>query len=120
MGHLQELTVCPISLEIRNEPVEGKTIKEIKPLVNRDFAISRIRHCDGDRQTELVNSTTVFHIHLSLIHIYKRFAMNDFKEAFTVSVTDALDSHCNTLDLRMPLPVSYTHLDVYKRQLYNF
>ena len=29
--------------------------------------------------------------------------MNDFKEAFTVSVTDALDSHCNTLDLRVPL-----------------
>ena len=23
----------------------------------------------------------------------KRFAMNDFKEAFTVSVTDALDNH---------------------------
>ncbi|MFR7464727.1 MAG: hypothetical protein ACLUVG_06470 [Phocaeicola vulgatus] len=35
----------------------------------------------------------------------KRFAMNDFKEAFTVSVTDALDSHCNTLDLRMPFTV---------------
>jgi cobyrinic acid a,c-diamide synthase len=55
LGHLQELTVRPISLEIRNEAVEGKTIKEIKPLVNRDFVISRIRHCDGDRQTELVS-----------------------------------------------------------------
>ena len=31
LGHLQELTVRPISLEIRNEAVEGKTIKEIKP-----------------------------------------------------------------------------------------
>ena len=37
----------------------------------------------------------------------KRFAMNDFKEAFTVSVTDALDSHCNTLDLRMPLQCKF-------------
>lgn len=37
LGHLQELTVRPISLEIRNEAVEGKTIKEIKPLVNRDL-----------------------------------------------------------------------------------
>ena len=27
LGHLQELTVRPISLEIRNEAVEGKTIK---------------------------------------------------------------------------------------------
>ena len=33
--------------------------------------------------------------------------MNDFKEAFTVSVTDALDSHCNTLDLRMPLQCKF-------------
>lgn len=69
LGHLQELTVRPISLEIRNEAVEGKTIKEIKPLVNRDFVISRIRHCDGDRQTELVNSTTVFHIHDEILVI---------------------------------------------------
>ena len=35
------------------------------------------------------------------------FAMNDFKEAFTVSVTDALDSHCNTLDLRVPLQCKF-------------
>ncbi len=57
---LQELTVRPISLEIRNEAVEGKTIKEIKPLVNRDFVISRIRHCDGDKQTELVTPLQYF------------------------------------------------------------
>lgn len=69
LGHLQELTVRPISLEIRNEAVEGKTIKEIKPLVNRDFVISRIRHCDGDKQTELVNSTTVFHMHDEILVI---------------------------------------------------
>lgn len=37
----------------------------------------------------------------------KRFAMNDFKEAFTVSVTDALNSHCNTLDLRVPLQCKF-------------
>ena len=60
LGHLQELTVRPISLEIRNEAVNGKTIKDIKPLVNRDFVISRIRYCNGDKQTELVNSNTIF------------------------------------------------------------
>ena len=37
----------------------------------------------------------------------KRFAMNDFKEAFIVSVTDALDNHCNTLDLRVPLQCKF-------------
>lgn len=37
----------------------------------------------------------------------KRFKMNDFKEALTVSVTDALNSHCNTLDLRVPLQCKF-------------
>lgn len=69
LGHLQELTVRPISLEIRNEAVNGKTIKDIKPLVNRDFVISRIRYCNGDKQTELVNSNTIFHLNDEILVI---------------------------------------------------
>ena len=42
LGHLQELTVRPVSLEVRNEALEGKRIKEIRPLVNRNFVVSRI------------------------------------------------------------------------------
>ena len=49
LGHLQELAVRPVSLEIVN-----------KPLVNRKFVISRIRH-QGEKQ-ELVNSETILHI----------------------------------------------------------
>lgn len=61
-GHLQELTVRPVTLEIKNEAIHGKTIKEIRPLVNRNFVISRIRHHDGQQEVKLVNSETILHI----------------------------------------------------------
>ncbi|WP_292267867.1 putative transporter [Butyricimonas sp.] len=60
MGHLQELTVRPVSLEIINTAIDGKAIHDIHPLVNRKFVISRIRH-QGEKQ-ELVNSETVLHL----------------------------------------------------------
>lgn len=62
LGHLQELTVRPVTLEIKNEAIHGKIIKEIRPLVNRNFVISRIRHHDGQQEVELVNSETILHI----------------------------------------------------------
>ena len=61
LGHLQELTVRPVSIEIRNEAVNGTSIKDLRPLVNRKFVISRIRHREGG-ETELVKSDTVLHI----------------------------------------------------------
>ena len=60
LGHLQELTVHPASLEIINKAIDNKAIKDIQPLVNRKFVISRIRH-QGEKQ-ELVNSETILHI----------------------------------------------------------
>lgn len=60
LGHLQELTVHPVSLEIVNKAIDNKAIKDIQPLVNRKFVISRIRH-QGEKQ-ELVNSETILHI----------------------------------------------------------
>ena len=62
LGHLQELTVRPVTLEIKNEAIHGKTNKEIRPLVNRNFVISRIRHHDGQQEVKLVNSETILHI----------------------------------------------------------
>lgn len=44
LGHLQELTVRPVTLVIKNEAINGKAIKDIRPLVNRNFVISRIRY----------------------------------------------------------------------------
>ena len=43
LGHIQELPVLPISFEIRNEAIDGKKIKDIRPLMNRDFVISRVQ-----------------------------------------------------------------------------
>lgn len=60
MGHLQELTVRPVSLEIINKAIDNKTIKDIHPLVNRKFVISRIRNQYGKQ--ELVNSDTELHL----------------------------------------------------------
>lgn len=69
LGHLQELTVRPVSVEIRNEAVDGKTIKEIKPLLNRAFIISRIRHRDSENEVELVNADTVLHLQDQILFI---------------------------------------------------
>ncbi|NCC09038.1 MAG: putative transporter [Bacteroidia bacterium] len=62
LGHLQELTVRGLSLSIRNEAIDGKCVKEIRPLINRDFVISRIRHHDGHETVELVNSDTILRL----------------------------------------------------------
>ena len=69
LGHLQELTVRPVSVEIRNEAVDGKTIKEIKPLLNRAFVISRFRHRDSENEVELVNADTVLHLQDQILFI---------------------------------------------------
>ena len=69
LGHLQELTVRPVSVEIRNEAVDGKTIKEIKPLLNRAFVIARIRHRDSENEVELVNADTVLHLQDQILFI---------------------------------------------------
>ena len=62
LGHLQELTVRPVTLVIKNEAINGKAIKDIRPLVNRNFVISRIRYHEGNKETELVNSGTILHM----------------------------------------------------------
>lgn len=62
LGHLQELTVRPVTLVIKNEAINRKAIKDIRPLVNRNFVISRIRYHEGNKETELVNSGTILHL----------------------------------------------------------
>lgn len=69
LGHLQELTVRPVSLEIRNGAIDGKMIKDLRPLVNRNFVISRIRHHDGRQETELVKSDTILHLNDKILVI---------------------------------------------------
>ena len=68
LGHIQELTVRPISFEIRNEAIDGKKIKDIRPLMNRDLVISRVQYHDG-QGTELANSDTVLHLNDKILVI---------------------------------------------------
>ena len=69
LGHLQELTVRPVTLVIKNEAINGKAIKDIRPLVNRNFVISRIRYHEGNKETELVNSGTILHLNDEILII---------------------------------------------------
>lgn len=60
-GHQQELTVRPVTIEIHNEAVDGKRIRDILPLINRRFVISRIAGEDG-RHGELAGPDTELHL----------------------------------------------------------
>lgn len=94
LGHLQELTVRPVSLEVRNEALEGKRIKEIRPLVNRNFVVSRIRHHDGKKETELVNSDTVLHLQDKILVIATPIDM----EAITAFLGKPIDMEWEQLN----------------------
>ena len=96
LGHIQELTVRPISFEIRNEAIDGKKIKDIRPLMNRDFVISRVRYHDG-QETELANSDTVLHLNDKILVIS---TPKDI-EAISVFFGKQIDMQWEQLDLSL-------------------
>lgn len=96
LGHIQELTVRPISFEIRNEAIDGKKIKDIRPLMNRDFVISRVRYHDG-QETELANSDTVLHLNDKILVIS---TLKDI-EAISVFFGKQIDMQWEQLDKKL-------------------
>lgn len=68
LGHLQELTVRLITLEIHNEAVHGKKLREIHPLLKRQFVISRICYADGQNEA-LAGPDTVLHMNDKILII---------------------------------------------------
>ena len=60
-GLQQDLTVRPVTIEIHNEAVDGKKIREIHPLLKLQFVISRISHASGEG-TELAGPDTVLRL----------------------------------------------------------
>ena len=68
-GRPQELSVCTLSLIVLNEAIEGRRIREIAPLLNRRFVISRIRHQGDKHDIKLVESETVLRLndHILLV-----------------------------------------------------
>src|SRR3712207_3806440 len=59
LGHLEELTVRPFTVEIENEMIENQTVEHIHQLLKRDFTVSRILHVATGEYNELVNGETV-------------------------------------------------------------
>lgn len=59
LGHLEELTVRPFTVEIENEMIENQTVEHIHHLLKRDFTVSRILHVATGEYNELVNGETV-------------------------------------------------------------
>ncbi len=68
-GRPQELAVRTLSLIVLNEAIEGRRIREIVPLLNRRFVISRIRHQGDKHDIKLVESETVLRLndHILLV-----------------------------------------------------
>lgn len=60
LGSGTQLDVKHVTIAVKNMSVDGKTIRQITPLINRKFVISRIRHHEG-HEIELVDSETVLH-----------------------------------------------------------
>lgn len=59
LGHLEELTVRPFTVEVENEMIENQTVEHIHQLLKRDFTVSRILHVATGEYNELVNGETV-------------------------------------------------------------
>ncbi len=49
------------AVEITNPSIDGKSLRELHPLINRDFVVSRIRPRESGK-IELVTSATVLHL----------------------------------------------------------
>lgn len=60
LGSGTQLNVKHVTIAVKNMSVDGKTIAQITPLINRKFVVSRIRHHEG-HEIELVDSDTVLH-----------------------------------------------------------
>lgn len=62
LGQLERLTVRTVTMEVSNERIGGKTVKELREIVNRHFVISRIIETGTDQQNAQVIGSTEIHL----------------------------------------------------------
>ena len=62
LGNPKDLAVCTLSLEIWNEAIDGRKIKDVAPLLNRRFVISRIRHYTSGHDIRTVGPETMLQL----------------------------------------------------------
>ncbi|MFS2871676.1 putative transporter [Phocaeicola dorei] len=95
LGKLREQAVCSVSLEITNESMEGKRIKDVCTLINRRFVISRIRHHKDKHEIRLVNSDTELHLKDKILVITSPAD----KEAVTAFLGREVQTEWESMDL---------------------
>uniref|UniRef100_A0AB33JBP8 Transporter n=1 Tax=Prevotella sp. GTC17259 TaxID=3236795 RepID=A0AB33JBP8_9BACT len=62
LGHLEELSVRTFTVEVTNEMINGMSIKHIRPMVKRQFVISRIIHAANQAHNALVTGQTTIQL----------------------------------------------------------
>ena len=63
LGQLEQLTVRSITLEVTNPRIDGKTVKELRHIAERQFVVSRIILHEDEHHNQLVNGATTLHLH---------------------------------------------------------
>lgn len=61
LGHLEEMTVRPFTIEVDNDMIEGKNLREIRAILKRKFVVSRILRKGEGTHEEVVNGRTLLH-----------------------------------------------------------
>ncbi|MGM9705680.1 MAG: putative transporter [Prevotella sp.] len=58
IGHLEQMTLNTFSVKVTNQMISGKSVREIRHILGRDFIISRILSSKDSRQQSVVNGHT--------------------------------------------------------------
>ncbi len=62
LGATEDMTVRHFTVCVTNKLIVGKTLKEIRDIVQRDFVISRMLPVGTERHTDIVNGRTTFRL----------------------------------------------------------
>lgn len=62
LGATEDMTVRHFTVCVANDRIVGRTLKEIRDMVERDFVVSRLLPAGGQRHTDIVNGRTVFRL----------------------------------------------------------
>lgn len=59
LGVTEDMTVRHFTVQVANNRIAGKTLREIRGIAGRDFVVSRLLPAGAERHTDIVNGRTV-------------------------------------------------------------
>lgn len=62
LGATEDMTVRHFTVLVNNDRIAGKTLKEIRRLVGRNFVVSRLLPAGAERHTDTIDGRTVFNM----------------------------------------------------------